>query len=280
MRRALPLLVLVLAIAPVAASCGTEPGSLDGSDEALKDAGSSRIEMDMTTSGEGSNLTYSGGGSMDYAHNRGQLSLIGKVSGEELHFIVDGPDAYFGMRLLGKVRWQKDADYEATGPDRLMPGAGGVSPDQVLELLTKLSKKVELVGDEKVRDVSTKHYRARLDLKKLGTEYREPMFDGEIVVDAWVDDDGLLRRIRLPSGSEEMPVFVLDLFDFGVDVDVQPPSADELVTADEFWRLLNRECARQQRSPNGMGQLCAVLTSDSGMSTGPTDTMPRRVSDY
>ena len=141
-------------------------------------------------------------------------------------------------RLLGKVRWQKQSDYKATGTDRFMPGPGATSPDQVLALLETLSTKVEMVGDEKVRDVSTNHYRAHFDRRKLGDE--EQMADGEVVVDAWVDDDGLVRRLRIPLGSEDAPVSVMDLFDFGVDVDVQPPSRDELVSDDEFIRLFDR----------------------------------------
>ena len=265
-------MVVLLAFTPLAAGCGSDPASLDGSNDALKDVGSSRVEM--TISGGRPEWTYSGEGSMDYAHSRGTFVLTGKSPNDEFHLIFDGRDAYSGVKLLGKVRWQKESDYQATGTDRFMPGPGAASPDQVMSLLTKLSTKVEKVGVEQVRDVSTTRYRAHLDPKKLGDE--EPMVDGDVVADAWVDGHGLVRRLRVPLGSKDEPVSVLEFFDFGTDVDVHVPPASELVSEEEFSTLFDKECRLERGEKSEVSQLCADL-----MSTGSdsTETMPRRVSD-
>jgi hypothetical protein len=272
MRRGLALLLLLV---PLAAGCGSDPASLDGSNDALEDAGSSRVEM--TISGGRPDWSYSGEGSMDYVHSRGNFVLTGKSPNDEFHLIFDGRNAYSGVKLLGKMRWQKESDYKATGTDRFMPGPGAASPDQVLALLTKLSTKVEKAGVEQVRGVSTTRYRAHLDPKKLGDE--EPMVDGDVVADAWVDDHGLVRRLRVPLGSKDEPVSVLEFFDFGTDVDVHVPPADELVSEEEFSTLFDKECRLERGEKREVSQLCVDLMGDSGTSSDSTETMPRRVSD-
>jgi hypothetical protein len=269
-------MVLALLLVPLAAGCGTEAGSLDGSDEALSDAGSSRIEMSV--GGGAPEMKYSIRGAMDYAHHRGEFSMSDPKdrSGEGAHLLFIGRDAYFGMKILGKVRWQKESNYESSGTDRFLPGPDGASPDQVLGLLKKLSRNVEEVGDEKVRGVSTNHYRAHLDTKKLGEE--EALLPDELVVDAWIDGNGLARRLRVPFGAKDEPVSVMEMFDFGVDVNVQAPPADAIVSEDEFAQLAEQECKREHRE-RGESQICAIFAG-SGTSSGPTETMPRRVSDY
>lgn len=276
-RRALmPLLLISLA-----AGCGTEQGALNGSDQALKDAGSSRIEISLV--GGQPPFDYTGTGAIDYAHNRGELVMrsgAGDAPGGELHAVFVGPDAYLGMKLLGKDRWQKEPEVEITGPERFIPGPAGPSPDRLLALLTKSSTKVETIGDETIRGTPTKHYRAHVDKAKLGEEDSSYLPD-DLVVDAWVDDSGLVRRLRVPLGGESAPVYTVDLFDFGVDVHVKAPPDDEIVSEDEFSKLLDRECLRERRYESlGEDQFCAIIMasgSDSGTEYGPTVTMPTTV---
>ena len=54
-----------------------------------------------------------------------------------------------------------------------MPGPGGTSPDRLLKDLIKSSKKVEKLGSEEIRGVTTTHYRAHLDKTKLGIDSQQ-----------------------------------------------------------------------------------------------------------
>ena len=45
------LSLLLLLLVPVAAGCGSEPSSLQGSDDALKDASTSRVELKLEGKG-------------------------------------------------------------------------------------------------------------------------------------------------------------------------------------------------------------------------------------
>jgi len=106
------------------------------------------------------------------------------------------------------------------------------------------------------------------------------------VVEAWIDEQGLPRRVRIPFGGETESGFVVDLFDFGAPVDVEAPPADEVVSEDEFERLMDKVCADADKAPEKMNPLCAIfgatLTESSSSGSGeysPTETIPRKVTD-
>ena len=136
-----------------------------------------------------------------------------------------------------------------------MPGMGSQvnqDPSQYVEFLRAAADGVEEVGAEEIRGTPTTHYRADLTMDDVieATQdentraYAEAIQEmggeiGEISVDAWIGDDGLPRRIELsmsisdvpgiPDGQMKMDV-ALDLFEFGVPVDIRPPKRFEEVT--------------------------------------------------
>jgi hypothetical protein len=261
-RRGLVLLVLL----PVAAGCGAKESGLAESEKAMERAGSSRVEMTMK-SGEGP--IFSGTGSIDYTNNRGEFVFTSKdMPGGEMRARFIGRTSYFGLTLLGKLRWQKQTDdYTPTGVDRFTPGPDGPNPDQILGMLMKASKRVETVGNEEIRGISTRHYRAHLDKEKLG----ETWLREEIVIEAWIDEEDLVRRLRVPY-AEETTVF--DFFDFGLKVDVEAPPADEILSDEEFTRLLEKECAQMHTEP-GESDICAMtLGSGSGSYESEVEPVP------
>jgi hypothetical protein len=254
---------------------------MGGSGQVSDDPDSSRIKMSIDGGAPGLD-GYSATGAIDYAHHRGDIVLTRKGGGSdgEIQALMVGHDAYLGMNLLGQKRWKKEPKIDFSGPERFIPDSFGPSPDQLLELLTKSSKKVETVGTETIRGTPTKHYRAHLDKAKLGE--RGSDLPDDLVVDAWADENSLVRRIRVPLGEKDAPAYTVDLYDFGVDVNVKPPPDDEIVSEKEFSELLDRECARAHRDePSAVSFFCVDLIAEGGASgwqsapePGPTVTVP------
>jgi hypothetical protein len=147
----------------------------------------------------------------------------------------------------------------------LTPGSAFGStadPTGVLDMLRGVSGTVQQVGIEEVRGAVTTHYFLLLDLAQAAEsedvppEVRKELQDQlatlgiampAIPTDVWIDDDGRLRKMEMvmdfgdlmggflgegdaPSMSMTMSV---ELYDFGVAVDVEPPPADEIVPLDE-----------------------------------------------
>ena len=267
-------ILLLGSAALLLAGCGSDPNSFEGSDEALQDAGSSRVEYRWTT---GSGPSFSGTGAIDYADKTGELVMTSKgmeLPGGEMQVRFIGRTTYVGFTLLGHLRWQKETESAPTGADRFVPGPGGPNPDGLLSMLKDASTRVERLGEEEVRGVSTEHYRANLDKSRLGED--APEQPDEVVVEAWIDDEGLVRRLRVPLGDVE--TLTVELFDFGAKVEVEAPPADEIVSEDELVKLMEKDCAGKKVDEN---DFCAAFVGlGSGDESSPTETTPRRVSDY
>ena len=124
--------------------------------------------------------------------------------------------------------------------------AGSNDPRQGLAFLEGATEDgVENLGTDEIRGVETTHYRAEIDLesatKKSGAvtdpeafrRFVDSLGMDTIVVDAWIDDDNRVRRISMPLPVPYMAdgeaAMTMDYYDFGTDVDVRIPPADEIV---------------------------------------------------
>jgi hypothetical protein len=115
-------------------------------------------------------------------------------------------------------------------------------PTQSLDYLTGATKSREL-GYDTVRGVFTKHYAVTLDLGRLASRNKQlrpvlkqlhRMMGTKIPAEAWVDSNGLLRKLTFnftlantPDGPFRMSLSE-ELYDFGADLHVQLPSAAEV----------------------------------------------------
>jgi hypothetical protein len=126
-------------------------------------------------------------------------------------------------------------------------------PQDVLELLRGVSGEVETVGTEELRGVETTHYRGRVSLadydELVPEENREQLrelFDqmlersglGELPIDVWLDEEGLVRRLQATfSATDSATAETLaaslgfELYDYGESVDVVLPPATQVVDA-------------------------------------------------
>ena len=93
---------------------------------------------------------------------------------------------------------------------------GEGDPTRLLETL-EAAGAFDEVGSESVRGVETTRYRGTVASSQ---------------VEVWVGADGLVRRVTVSDG--EGTDVELELFDFGADVEVERPPADEVAGLDEI----------------------------------------------
>jgi hypothetical protein len=191
-----------------------------------------------------------------------QLGALGGGSFEMEMRMVDGvmymrfPE--FMAQFMGGTTWVSvdagDALSELGTTQGLAGPFGQADPKQYLDYLATVSSGVEEVGTETVRDVETTHYTAVIDFgaalddvparlyEKLGLDpdefaqqleqFAAVMGDG-MPVDVWIDGDGLLRKMHIDMSISEAGQSVamgvdMEMFDYGIDVHVEAPPADEV----------------------------------------------------
>lgn len=123
-------------------------------------------------------------------------------------------------------------------------------PTTYLDLLEAVASEIDEVGRERVRGVSTTHYRFEVDPAKLETP--SPQFGGDALssagietlpLDVWVDENDLPRRIRVALGASGSDIRVdIEMFDYGEPVDVEEPPENLVTRAgspDELLRQVN-----------------------------------------
>ena len=130
-----------------------------------------------------------------------------------------------------------------------LEGLAGSDPRQALEMLRALGGEVETVGVEELRGTETTHYRATIDAEKYASvatqEERKSLGPlsgqlgtgvGDVPVDVWLDADGFVRKLSLEiagegQGQAGSAAMSFELWDYGEDVEIDLPAADEVVDA-------------------------------------------------
>jgi hypothetical protein len=260
-RRALLLLVAALAVA----GCGG--GSTLSFDPAASaattaDAGSAKVAFTTTVSGA-ANVHMSGQGAVDFDRRTATMTFdvgdllrssgLPAAADEQWTILTNGLVVYMRaptltQRLPGGKQWLKlDVEQLAKSHNLDLGQLQDLTqndPTQLLDYLKAVSGKIEEVGSEDVRGVSTKHYRAKVDLDKVADQapaaarrsvrasirsLERSLGTHQLPVDVWVDSQNRVRRF-----SQHLTValggnvdFTVDFFDFGTPVSVTtPPAAD------------------------------------------------------
>lgn len=132
-----------------------------------------------------------------------------------------------GWHELAEIRRIETTSYEAVvGTDKwirapgadLIAGYSTTSPTSILELV-ELAGETRRLDEEVVRGEPTVRYQVTTDCERTDDLCVEQVFE------AWIDGDGLVRRL---DTFYDGPVDTrrVDFFDFGVPVDVQEPSPE------------------------------------------------------
>lgn len=201
-------------------------------------------------------------GKIDFAARRGELTFhlpqLGDVRG-----VLDGSTVYENIPAMasetGGKPWLK-IDLETLGQRAGIQGLGSLiqsqnaDPTSGLQYLRGLTGTPVTVGKEKVRGVVTTHYRGAVDVRKAADalppeqqatmkQITEQFGIATFPVDAWVDNDGRIRRVHFSfdyssaKGTATVPAsalpksaeFTIELYNFGTPVSVSIPPADQTV---------------------------------------------------
>jgi len=226
-------------------------------------ASSARIAINAAVKGQIKG-TFAGEGAFAFGTERGRLVLdlrpLGLAGTDRTEILLDR-DVVF-LKLGGALPGLGQRPWVRIDLSKLKKGQGdGIEalrqlrandPRAVINELRGVTGDAEKVGTEAVRDVETVHYRATVDLDKAAAaspagvrddlrEVARQLGTSKLAVEAWLDADGRVRRLRytvdLARLDENAPakgagrgtvVATLDLFDFGTDVAVAPPPADQV----------------------------------------------------
>jgi hypothetical protein len=186
-------------------------------------------------------------GSADLGDGRVEAIVDGLVVYVKASFLPEGllPRGKEWLRL-DAAALAKRAGVSASD----LAAIGQTDPLELLDYLRGASGSVDRVGEEQLDGVTTTHYRAKVDLRrslaKLPKSLRQAAKPGidqlvqlagpTLPVDVWVGDDGLVRRIastltmRPPGAGQDLTTsYRLDLSDYGIEPDIQPPAKAKTV---------------------------------------------------
>jgi hypothetical protein len=228
---------------------------------AARTAESSSARFAFTASLKGGAAEGSWSGEGAFAGGRGRMTLdlsrlgtgAGAFADGKAELVLDGLVVYIRMppslaqALPAEKAWLK-LDLaklgEAQGVDvaQLMQFNQG-NPNGVLRYLRGATDDFEALGKEEVRGVPTTHYHGTIDLREVAAEAApetrksyerviEVSGTSKVPMEVWIDEDGLARRLEyaqpLGRGQGKLAL-TMDLYDFGVEVDVRiPPERETL----------------------------------------------------
>jgi hypothetical protein len=220
-------------------------------------AGSARSALTLlTTAQPGGTKTTKGTGAIDFKAKRATFAIdtsglgLAGLSGTVDLVLADGVIYAKVASLLPGKPWLKldPKTLGASGSSNL-GGLGALAsgdPAAGIRLLDGVADGAKKVGSEQVRGAATTHYRGTVDLEKVKVGASASMkasIDALIKqlgrstypVDVWLDNDGLVRRLRsrqasAASGATPAATVVRteEYYGFGAEVAAEPPPADQV----------------------------------------------------
>lgn len=210
-------------------------------------------EMTVTADGEQISRMVSQGAA-DGSRARMTLDMPGV--GEMRVLVVDGTYFYGFPGLPDGIEWASMSIDDVAAMSGIDPRAAGAQdPTHSFDALSSISDEVETLGEEQVGGVDTTHYRFTTDAAALFDQAVESgtlggaaaeaveAFQGETVMDAWIDGDGLVRRLTYElsmdpsaSGAGVPSTFAYELTfsDYGVPVEVTAPPPETTMSMQDM----------------------------------------------
>lgn len=269
MRRTRPRFLAALLATVLVAGCGGPDATelLDGALETLEDAGTARFAMEVTSAGDGG-ATFRADGAQDLTDGSLRMTIDLGDDARGIETLELGGDVFVRSPLFEVLTGDADQwvriDLAAAGTDLGLDAeallAGNTGPAALLAQLEGATEEVEELDGEEVRGVATRRLRVMVSttaaLDRAPSAVREQLrayaeatgLPDRYPMELWVGDDGLVRRIRTvldqttgevgetQAGTTQQTT--LELFDFGVSVDLRAPLSGDTTDLDELIRRL------------------------------------------
>lgn len=270
-RRLVPFAIATLLLG---AACGSPPAveadpleAITAASARINDAGTARVEMQMSIEAAGQSMDIAGQGAMDMEAQISHMTVtmdsddpaMPMADLGEIEMVTDGLKVYTKYppevmaSLPGNKPWAL-IDMQAVGESQGMDFAAmaqtsGSDPSQMLQYLNGVSGDVETVGREEIRGVTATHYKATIDLTKVPgqapADIREAVRTSikamqkqfgkaDLPVEVWIGEDGFVRRMTMSmhsEGGKQGPfdmAMSIEMYDFGEAVTVEVPPASEV----------------------------------------------------
>ncbi len=167
----------------------------------------------------------------------------------KMQMVGDGAVMYMRSSQFGSLPGGREwmaLDFSSMGQEMDAPLPAGGDAKGELALLEAATGEVQKLGREDVRGVPTTRYRGTVDasenvewLREEGAEDLASRIEEEpLQVEAWIDADGLVRRMRLvkseprEGGEGSMTIDMrVDFYDFGISPEIDLPESSEVFDA-------------------------------------------------
>ena len=179
---------------------------------------------------------------------------------EPMRMITIGDTSWVQWSLLtmftgAEGTWVEAEADESSGFTSDFGFTGSGSPTDVLEALKLAQAEITELGTETVRGVTTTHLRAVIDIEALAetlSEAERAELEAELgasgiatlPMEFWLGDDGLIYRYSMDlsdpamlaetDGQFESARFLFEMYDYGADVGITPPPADQIISGDDL----------------------------------------------
>lgn len=220
---------------------------------ATEEAKSSKILMtvDVPKSDVTPATTITAEGAFDYETRSGRMVMQLPIpGGGEIEMVTRDDVVYMRMPPqmsagFGGKPWVSidlaDAAAASGGDLSAFGPVNGIDPTQALAQLRGVTDDVRAVGEETVRGTKTTKYRLTIDLARVVEQAPEAQREmvrnaveklgsGAVPAEAWIDAEGRLRKFTQRTTIDGIgeTVVTMELFDFGTDVVVEAPPADQV----------------------------------------------------
>jgi hypothetical protein len=213
-------------------------------------------------------------GNLDYSTAQGSFTVnLPAMSGapaSSTEMIVDNTSAYMKLPVEATAQfnnksWLKidvTAESETSDVDLAALSAESGNPADGLEMLSGISDDVVEVGKEDVRGEKTTRYSGTLDFSKAAEKESDQakkdallavgkLYGGQpLPVNVWLNKKDRVVKMTFsietakmiqPTTPDETVMgtvdFSMEFYDFGTDVDIQVPPADQVITEAELEQL-------------------------------------------
>ena len=227
------------------------------------------LEISMPFSGAFNNETMSYSFSMD-------MSGFADAAGDELppgfedafgemEIRQIGDVAYmrfplFSLFLGPEVEWIELPAEDTSAAAGGFGGAAPTNPSDFLSAFEDADAEIVEIGVEEIRGIETMRYLVTFDMEKLleqaspeeraELEAQGPLPFDRLPMDLWIGvDDGLIYKYVMdidgakvdaaPGEGFERMVMTFEIYDYGADIVVEPPPADQITSSDDLGGLFD-----------------------------------------